>query len=130
MWEQLTPADIERAKAQAATLRRETLNRHAEELRSLDADDAEIENLKNDSENGYVWGPIGRFLSNRRTSEDGIQTRTRFEPAGPYPEAVTSLLRAGLFNSSADHLDYERFLLIKRVFDVFVGQVRRQIGVW
>ena len=43
MWDRLTPADIERAKAQAAALREETLNRHAEELRALDADEAEIE---------------------------------------------------------------------------------------
>src|SRR5262249_9043091 len=45
MWDRLTPADIERAKAQAAALREETLNRHAEELRALDADEAEIESL-------------------------------------------------------------------------------------
>jgi hypothetical protein len=42
MWEQLTPADIQRAKARAAALRCETLNRHVEELRILDADEAEI----------------------------------------------------------------------------------------
>ena len=45
MWEQLTPADIQRARARAAVLRCETLNRHAEELRTLDADEAEIEAL-------------------------------------------------------------------------------------
>lgn len=46
MWEQLTPADIERAKAQAAELRRETLRKHAEELSALDTDEAELETLE------------------------------------------------------------------------------------
>jgi len=46
MWEQLTPADIQRARARAAALRCETLNRHADELRSLDVDEAEIEALE------------------------------------------------------------------------------------
>lgn len=46
MWEQLTPADIDRAKARAAGLRQETLIRHAEELRALDADEAEIQTIE------------------------------------------------------------------------------------
>ena len=46
MWEQLTRADIQRARARAAALRCEMLNRHAEELRALDADEAEIEALE------------------------------------------------------------------------------------
>ena len=46
MWEQLTRADIQRARARAAALRCEMLNRHAEELRTLDADEAEIEALE------------------------------------------------------------------------------------
>ena len=46
MWEQLTPADIQRARARAAALRCEMLDRHAEELRTLDADEAEIEALE------------------------------------------------------------------------------------
>jgi hypothetical protein len=43
MWDQLTPADIERVKQRLATERIETLTRHAEELKALDADQAEIE---------------------------------------------------------------------------------------
>ena len=46
MWEQLTPGDLQRARARAAALRQDTLNRHAEELRRLDADEAEIEALE------------------------------------------------------------------------------------
>jgi hypothetical protein len=42
MWEQLTPADIERVKHRMRVLRGETLKRHAEELKALDADQDEI----------------------------------------------------------------------------------------
>jgi DNA invertase Pin-like site-specific DNA recombinase len=38
MWEQLTPADIERAKQRLTAQRTETLSRHVEELKALDAD--------------------------------------------------------------------------------------------
>ena len=43
MWEQLTPADIERVKQRLATERIETLSRHAEEIKRLDFEQAEIE---------------------------------------------------------------------------------------
>ncbi|HJX22060.1 MAG TPA: hypothetical protein VJ454_13780, partial [Steroidobacteraceae bacterium] len=46
MWEQLTPADIERAKQRLAAQRTETLSRHAEELKALDADRAEMETFE------------------------------------------------------------------------------------
>jgi hypothetical protein len=46
MWEQLTPADIERVKQRLATERVETLSRHAEELKALDANQAEIETFE------------------------------------------------------------------------------------
>ena len=46
MWEQLTPADIERAKQRLAAQRTETLSRHAEELKALDADQAEMETFE------------------------------------------------------------------------------------
>jgi hypothetical protein len=46
MWEQLTPADIQRVKQRLAAQRIETLTRHMEELKSLDKDQAEIENFE------------------------------------------------------------------------------------
>lgn len=46
MWEQLRPADIERAKRRLAIQRGDTLKRHAEELNKLDADEAEIETVE------------------------------------------------------------------------------------
>jgi hypothetical protein len=42
MWEQLTPADIERVKHRMVALRGEILKRHAEELQALDAEATEI----------------------------------------------------------------------------------------
>ncbi|MBV8894326.1 MAG: hypothetical protein JO266_20520 [Acidobacteria bacterium] len=46
MWDQLTPADIERAKARVAATRRETLARHTEELKRLELEEAEIETIE------------------------------------------------------------------------------------
>jgi hypothetical protein len=42
MWEQLTPADIERVKHRMVASRGEILKRHAEELQALDAKESEI----------------------------------------------------------------------------------------
>jgi hypothetical protein len=46
MWKQLTPADIERVKHRLAVSRAETLSRHAEELKALDAQQDEVESLE------------------------------------------------------------------------------------
>src|SRR6266404_5024302 len=46
MWEQLTPADIERVKHRMVALRGEILKRHAEELQALDAEATEIATLE------------------------------------------------------------------------------------
>src|ERR1700737_230310 len=43
MWDQLTPADIQRARDRLAALRAVTLNRHAEETKRLDIEQDEIE---------------------------------------------------------------------------------------
>lgn len=45
MWDQLKPADIQRAKQKLVELRSITLKKHEEELKQLDADEAEIETL-------------------------------------------------------------------------------------
>ena len=67
MWEHLTPADIERAKAHAAEIRRETLKRHAEELRVLDTDEAEFEILE---------GLIARFSKKYIGNSDAAPVTT------------------------------------------------------
>ena len=46
MWDQLTPNDIERAKNELGERRSETLARHAEELKELDADQSQLETLE------------------------------------------------------------------------------------
>ena len=45
-WDQLKPSDIERAKEDLVTRRAEMLARHAEELRGLEADQAELDGLE------------------------------------------------------------------------------------
>jgi SIR2-like domain len=90
----------------------------------------EIEGVRSNPGKSHLWGPIGRFLWSHRTSEDGVQYRTRFEPGGPYPECVTSVLQAGFFGSHFTGLNYERFGLIKLGFDALIGGARVQTGVW
>jgi hypothetical protein len=43
MWEQLTPVDIQCAREHVAAMRTATLSRHAEEIKRLDFEQAEIE---------------------------------------------------------------------------------------
>jgi hypothetical protein len=45
MWDELKRTDVELAKQKLAELRKVTLQRHAEELKQLDVDEAEIDNL-------------------------------------------------------------------------------------
>jgi hypothetical protein len=46
MWEQLNRTDIEHARQKLLELRAITLRRHEEELKQLDADEAELETLE------------------------------------------------------------------------------------
>ena len=46
VWNQLTPADVERARKELDIQRTEMLARHAEELRSIEADGAEVDALE------------------------------------------------------------------------------------
>ena len=85
----------------------------------------EISSIKADPATGHIWGPTGRFLWNRRGSDEGVQNRTRMEPGGAIPEVVGATLRAGFWGSSPD-----RFIVIKSGFDVHVKLVRNEIGVW
>ena len=45
MWDQLTQTDVELAKRKLAELRNITLKKHEEELKQLEADEADIETL-------------------------------------------------------------------------------------
>jgi hypothetical protein len=46
MWEQLRPADIERAKRRLTIQRGDLLRRHAEELKTLDAEQTEVDTFE------------------------------------------------------------------------------------
>ena len=83
-----------------------------------------------DQPNWSIWGPIGRFIWNRRNSADHIQQRTRFESSGPYPELISAVVRAGLFGTGDRAETYERLRLVKSGFDAFVGGTRHRSGVW
>ena len=45
MWEQLTQTDVKLAREKLAELRNVTLKKHEEELKQLEADEADIETL-------------------------------------------------------------------------------------
>ena len=45
MWDQLTPGDIQNAKTELTGRREEMLARHAEELKGLDTDQAQLDTL-------------------------------------------------------------------------------------
>lgn len=90
----------------------------------------ELEAIQQGKEGARIWGPIGRFIWRNRERDDNVIQRTQFEAGGPYPDAVTAMLRAGMFSSSPDHPNYERFLLIKRGFDALIAGARGQMGVW
>jgi hypothetical protein len=95
----------------------------------LNATPEDIENVKRGAERG-IWGPVGRFLWKHRNSAESILARTTFVLEGPYPRIVTAALSAGMFASQGNSLNYDRFHLIKRGFDVHIGLVRDQIRVW
>jgi hypothetical protein len=46
VWDQLTPSDLDRARDELGLRRAEMLARHAEELKGLDADQAQLETLE------------------------------------------------------------------------------------
>jgi hypothetical protein len=72
MWENLSPADIERAKGELKVQRDAILQRHAAELLALDTDQSELDTLDR---------LITAFLQTR----DGAATEPAPEPA-PAPE--------------------------------------------
>src|SRR5712672_340442 len=74
MWEQLTPADIERVKHRMVALRGEILKRHAEELQALDAKETEIAAFEQ-----LVVAFANEHLSSAGSSE--LVTATRKEAA-------------------------------------------------
>ena len=86
MWEQLRPADIERAKRQLTIERGETLKRHAEELKKLDADEAEIQTVER-LVASFVSKHISPSAQATLTSEEDTAAETS-EPSEPRQEQI------------------------------------------
>ena len=87
MWEQLRPADIERAKRQLAIQRGETLKRHAEELKTLDSDEAEIQTFER-LVAAFVSKHISPSAQATLTSEEDTATAETSEPSEPRQEQI------------------------------------------
>lgn len=73
MWENITSGDIEQAKHSLNLRRAETLSRHAEELKALDTEQSEVDNLAS---------AIEAFMSKYRGS---VSSETTTESAAAEP---------------------------------------------
>jgi hypothetical protein len=85
MWEQLIPADIERAKHRLTNQRMETLTRHAEELKALDTEQAEMEDLER---------AVSAFASKHLTTAASAASSITTVAGGSTPAAESSESRA------------------------------------
>lgn len=87
MWEQLRPADIERAKRQLAIQRGETLKRHAEELNKLDGEEAEIQTVER-LVAAFVSKHISPSAQGTLRSEEDTETAEIGETSEPRQEQI------------------------------------------
>jgi len=110
MWDELKRADIELARLKLAQLRNVTLQRHAEELKQLDSDEAEIDMLARLAE------AITEKYLNGRTHAD--------EQANP-GEAVRDTARAEAEHEGAPPVNLEAR---QTVSPNFGSPLRRLVG--
>jgi len=90
----------------------------------------QIERANSGATDWCVGGPVGRFLWNRRDSDDSILARTRVGGSEGYPAIVAAILRIGLFRSVSNALNWDHFQLVKQAFDRFVVAQRNAMGVY
>ena len=86
MWDELKRTDVELAKQKLAELRSVMLQRHAEEMKQLDADEIEIDTLGRLVEgfaNKYL--NIGTQSDEQATSAEDVATRPEAEREEPSP---------------------------------------------
>jgi len=89
MWDELKRTDVELAKQKLAELRNVTLQRHAEELRRLDSDEAEVDMLGQ-----LVERFANKYLNSRTQSEqqatpvEDVATRLETEREEPTPATL------------------------------------------
>src|SRR5215467_3722864 len=84
MWDQIKRTDVELARQKLAELRNMTLQRHAEELKQLDAEDAEIDTL------ARLASSITEKYLNRRSPADEEPSPGAVTAAGPTIEQEQS----------------------------------------
>jgi len=73
MWDQLTPADIQRARDRLTALRTVTLSRHAEEIKRLDIEQAELE----------AFERLATAFAQRYSNSAASQPTTEAQPGSP-----------------------------------------------
>jgi hypothetical protein len=81
MWEQLTPADIERAKRHLALERNAMLSRHAAELKELDTQQDQIDELER-----LVAAFTAKYLTPEPTAVEPRQPPLNEQPPEEAPE--------------------------------------------
>ena len=98
MWDQLRRADIELAKEKLAELRSITLKRHEEELKQLDADEADVETLEKLAETitaKYLNG-VAHFRPDITSVDEQKDGETEIQPEViPHPSLRNSALDIG-----------------------------------
>jgi len=79
MWDQIQRSDVELARQKLAELRSMTMQRHAEELKQLDADEADIEMLASLAEKVTEKYLNGSIHSEEQSAAVEESTRTHQE---------------------------------------------------
>lgn len=83
MWEQITRADIQEAKHRLDLRRAETLSRHAEEIKSLDAQLLDIESVER------IVGAFFEEYMNSESLASGLKVGSPDEPGRSTPTSGT-----------------------------------------
>ena len=87
MWEQITKADIQRARTELALKRAETLRRHAEEIAGLDAQRQDIERFE---------GVVAAFFDEYMTAENASAVEEDKPPRAVAPGEQSNAPPVGL----------------------------------
>jgi hypothetical protein len=94
MWDRLSHADLEAVKQRLKERREEILRRHAEELRALESDRAEIEKLDQ-----LIDAFAKKFQITTPSFEDAATSRK--EPSGAHPAQAHPVPGISLFITQA-----------------------------
>jgi hypothetical protein len=84
MWDELKRADVELAKQKLSELRSITLRRHEDEIKQLDADDAEIDMLAR-----LADAITAKYLNGRNHSDEPIDSSSAADETSREPQQET-----------------------------------------